>query len=260
VCIGAGIQDETGTMTDQTAQRDGHGVDVPVAIVTGGGSGIGRECARMLSEAGYRLALAGRREEALEETIAHLGVGCPEAMAVATDLTDDDTVRRLVDRVMERFGRIDAIVNNAGWTKLGPAHTLDGETVRAIFDVNAIGPTLLVAKALPKMLEAGGGVVVGVSSMSTFDPFPGLGVYGAAKAAMNALALGLTNEYGKKGIRAYAVAPGAVDTALLRSMWSEKVLPKAKTLEPRAVAEVIVSCVLGEREEESGSTIQVPSH
>jgi NAD(P)-dependent dehydrogenase (short-subunit alcohol dehydrogenase family) len=97
--------------------------------------------------------------------------------------------------------------------------------------------------------------------MSTKDPFPGLGVYGCAKSALNAACRALTNEGGPKSkVRAYSVAPGAIETGMLRSMWNEKVLPRDKTLDPDAVAEKIVDCVLGETDAKPGETIFMPSH
>jgi 3-oxoacyl-[acyl-carrier protein] reductase len=101
--------------------------------------------------------------------------------------------------------------------------------------------------------------IVNVSSVSAIDPFPGLSIYGATKGAINALTRGCANEGRDVGIRAFAVAPGAVETAMLRAIASEEQLPRTATLTPEQVAGVIVACAVGERDEENGGVIVVPS-
>ena len=98
------------------------------------------------------------------------------------------------------------------------------------------------------------------SSMSTKDPFPGLGIYGCAKSALNAACRAITNDAPRSGVRAYAIAPGAIETGMLRAMWDEKVLPRTKTLDPDLVASKIVACVTGETDAKPGETIFLPSH
>ena len=95
--------------------------------------------------------------------------------------------------------------------------------------------------------------------MATVDPFPGLGVYAASKAALASLTRSLHNEGASHGIRAFSVAPGAVETKMLRQLFSTDQLPTDQTLEPAAVAEVVVGCIRGEREDDRGQTILLPS-
>jgi NAD(P)-dependent dehydrogenase (short-subunit alcohol dehydrogenase family) len=231
-----------------------------VAIVTGAGSGVGRCVARQLAEAGYRVALVGRTEETLRQTAEPLGREGASWVAITADVTSDADRARIVERTLDAFGRIDALVNNAGMAALKnlSEHTI--EDLRATFEVNAIGPIDLAARCIRAMKPGRGGVVVFTSSMSTSDPFPGLGVYGCAKAALNAACRAIRNEAGRSGVRAYAVAPGAIETGMLRAMWNEKVLPREKTLDPDAVAAKIVDCVTGRSEIEPGETIFMPSH
>lgn len=232
--------------------------DGKVAIVTGAGSGVGRCVARRLVERGYRVVLVGRTDSSLRETGALLG---PEGMcwrAVRADVASDADRARVVEETKAAFGRIDAVVNNAGMAGLKKLKDCTVEDLRAQFEVNAIGPIDLAARCLREMGEAG--VVVFTSSMSTKDPFPGLGVYGCAKSALNAACRAIAKETGRGGTRAYAVAPGAIETGMLRSMWDERVLPKSKTLDPDFVAEKIVACVTGETEVGTGETLFLPSH
>ncbi len=232
--------------------------DGKVAIVTGAGSGVGRCVARQLVDKGYRVVLVGRTESTLRETGDMLG---PEGMcwkAVAADISVDADRARIVEETKAAFGRIDAVVNNAGKAGLKKLRDFTVDELREQFEVNAIGPIDLTARCMREMAE--GGAVVFTSSMSTKDPFPGLGVYGCAKAALNAACRAIKNEAGKSNVRAYAVAPGAIETGMLRSMWNEKVLPKDKTLDPDTVAEKIVACVTGETDAQPGETIFLPSH
>lgn len=229
-----------------------------VAIVTGAGSGVGRCVARMLVEKGYRVALVGRTESKLRESGEALGPEGVSWVCIAADVTSDEDRARIVEETKSAFGRIDAVVNNAGAAGLKKFKDHTIEDLRQSFEVNAIGPLDLAARCIREMPE--GGAVVFTSSMSTKDPFPGLGVYGCAKSAMNAACRAITNDGVRSGVRAYAVAPGAIETGMLRAMWNEKVLPKDKTLDPELVATKIVECVTGQTEAKAGETIYMPSH
>jgi|TARA_R110000782_G_scaffold259836_6_gene350630 NAD(P)-dependent dehydrogenase (short-subunit alcohol dehydrogenase family) len=232
--------------------------DGKVAIVTGAGSGVGRRVAGRLVDEGYHVVLVGRTESKLRETGEALG---PEGISwkcVVADVTSDQDRARIVDETIAAFGRIDAVINNAGAAGLKKLKDFSIEDLRETFEVNALGPIDLAARCMREMKE--GGSIVFTSSMSTKDPFPGLGVYGCAKAALNAACRAITNEGPRSNIRAYAVAPGAIETGMLRSMWDEKVLPKSKTLDPDTVAEKIVQCVTDRTDAKPGETIFMPSH
>ena len=233
--------------------------DRPVSLVTGAGSGIGLATARRLAAAGHRLALAGRRLEPLRDAGAGFGSEGEDWVALPTDVGIPEQAQALVGRVLDAMGRVDALVNNAGWTPMKPVaeHSLDD--VAKIFAVNAIGPTLLTIDAVNAMRDKGGRIV-NISSIASGDPFPGLSVYGGAKAALNTLTKGLAGELGESStIKVFCVAPGAVETALLRSILPADQLPTEACLTPDAVAEVIAACVTGERDAETGQTIWLPS-
>lgn len=233
--------------------------DGKVAVVTGAGSGVGRRVAWKLVSQGYRVVLVGRTEGTLRETGAELGEERTDWIAVAADVTSDADRARIVDEAIGAFGRLDAVVNNAGKAGLVKIQDSTLEDIRDQFEVNAIGPIDLAARCIRAMPKEGGAVVF-TSSMSTKDPFPGLGIYGCAKSALNAACRAITNDGPRSGVRAYAVAPGAIETGMLRSMWDEKVLPTDKTLDPDQVAEVIVDCVTGETDTKPGETVFMPSH
>ena len=231
----------------------------PVSLITGGGSGIGRAAAVLLSQRGYRVALAGRRADALNETGNLLGEEGRDWIALPADVSDPTEAHALPDRAFASFGRLDAVINNAGWTPMKPIEDHTPDDVAAIFGVNAIGPILITIAALRLMKPKGTGCIVNISSMASDDPFPGLSVYGAAKASLNTLVKGISNEAGPDGIKAFSIAPGAVETDLLRSILSTEVFPESACLAPDDIARVIVACVLGERDDDAGKTIWLPN-
>ncbi len=228
-----------------------------VAIVTGAGSGIGREIAVQMAAAGYRVALCGRRIDALRETGAMLRG--PAWTAIGADVGDPAQAQRLIDECVAWGGRLDALVNNAG---LAPAAAIEDHTpalIREVFDVNAVGVAASIARAWPVFQKQGGGCIVNVSSMATIDPYPTLFAYAAAKASVNVMARVCALAGRPWNIRAFAVAPGAVETAMLRGVIGEQDLPTSRTLAPAHVAGVIVACAKGERDAENGQTILLPS-
>lgn len=228
----------------------------PVAIITGAGSGIGRQCAFQLGARGWGLTLVGRTRATLAETAQSLGdtAHC----LIEADVGEVESASRVVDETLARFGRLDALINNAGHAPCKPFHQFTDAELDRTFQVNAIGPIRLMNRAWPHLCRAGGRVV-NVSSYSALDPFSGLGVYGAAKSALNVLGRASTREGRGYGVRLFTVAPGAVETGMLRAIWSEAQLPRTNTLNPDEVAAVIVACAAGERDVDAGGLIALPS-
>ncbi len=226
------------------------------AIVTGAGSGIGKAVAQGLSAQGFGVVLAGRHRASLRETGATLK---GEWMEVEADIASEPDVLRLIDAALERFGRVDALVNNAALAPTAPIDRIELGSIEQAFRVNCAGPMLLVSRLWETLKSQGGGRIVNISSMATVDPFAGLAVYAASKGAMNTFTRAIANEGRRAGIMAFAVAPGAVETKMLRSIVDEKSLPKSKTLRPEDVARVVMECVKGDRDTENGGVILVPS-
>ncbi len=228
----------------------------PVAIVTGAGSGIGRATASALSAAGYCLALVGRRTEPLEQTAALLSTA---SLVCAADLRDPGAIVPMISDIALHFGWIDVLVNNAGDAPLASIDRSTPELIDETYRVNAIGPANLIAAVWPHFQQRRSGCIVNVSSMATLDPFPGFFAYAGAKAACNLMARSCAKEGRAIGVRAFAVAPGAVETPMLRKNFSERAIPPRKCLLPEQVAAVILECVLGRRDADNGTTIPVPS-
>ena len=232
----------------------------PVAIITGAGSGVGRCVAVLLAKRGYRLALAGRRRAPLEETAGSAKGPAQERHAVIpTDMGDPVAVRALIDETLTRFGRVDALVNNAAIVEMTPLDEADHEQMTRMLKINTVGPAAAIYALWPAFRSQGAGVVVNTSSMGTLSPYPGLAAYAASKCALESLARSVANEAGDGGIRAYNVAPGAIETAMLRSIITEEQYPAAACLTPDSVAQVIADLVTGDRKEENGATIRLPN-
>ena len=227
-----------------------------VAIVTGAGSGVGEQIVTRLSSRGYRCVLVGRTREKLER----VGAGLEgEWIAVAADVGDDADRARIVDVAMNRFGRIDVLVNNAGVAEFCRMGEMSSEQLNSMFAVNAVGPIDLARRVINQMAERGSGVVVSVSSIAQFDPFDGLGVYGCTKGAIGVLSKAIVNEYGDRGMRAYTLCPGAIETGMLRSFVSEEMLPTSATLSAGDVADRVVGMVTGECGEGNGAVVEMPN-
>ena len=224
----------------------------PVAVITGAGGGIGQAIALALAGAGYRVVLAGRDREAIDETLRACN---SHGIAVPTDVTRPPEVERLVSAALDRFGRIDALVNNAGFAPVRPIRDMTVDEWQAVIDTNLSAAFYATRAAWPAFERQGGGVVVNISSAAARDPFPGFAAYGAAKAGLNLLGLSAAREGAAAGVRVHTIAPGAVETGMFRRIMSPEQWPAEKTLDPADVAAVVLQCVRGDLRHASGEVI-----
>jgi 3-oxoacyl-[acyl-carrier protein] reductase len=191
------------------------GLDGEVCVVSGSSTGVGAACAVGLARKGYRIVVNYTRSEAdAYATLAQCQAVGAEAILVQGDVAIDDDCRRIARSALERWGRIDALINNAGITKFAAAtdlEALSAEDWQRVYAVNVIGAYQMIRACVPAMQAAGAGTVVNISSMAGITGLGTSTAYVASKGAMNAMTLALARALAPV-IRVNAVAPGLVDT------------------------------------------------
>jgi NAD(P)-dependent dehydrogenase (short-subunit alcohol dehydrogenase family) len=183
-----------------------------VVLLTGGSRGLGLALAREFARAGCRLVLCARDAQELERAQQHLAQRGADVLTVPCNVADQEQVNHLVERAIERFGRIDILVNNAGVIQVGPLHTVTVEDFKTALDVMFWGllyPTLAV---LPQMLQRGSGRIVNITSIGGMVSVPHLLPYNCAKFAAVGLSEGLRAELGREGIHVTTIVPGLMHT------------------------------------------------
>jgi NAD(P)-dependent dehydrogenase (short-subunit alcohol dehydrogenase family) len=189
-----------------------------VALVTGGSRGLGLEIAEGLGEAGARVAITARREQWLAPAAERLRAAGIDVLAIRADVSQPDAVAEAVRAVLDRFGRVDVLINNAGISWGSPALDMPLERWRQVLDVNATGPFLMSKAVAPSMIAQGAGVVVNVASVAGLvgtDPvvLDAVG-YAASKGALIAMTRDLAVKWAPHGIRVNAIAPGFFRTRM----------------------------------------------
>jgi len=187
-----------------------------VALITGVSKGLGLEIARVYARRGARLVIAARHPEALEQAAAELRQKT-EVVSVAMDVSQE--AERLVEEGLERFGRIDVLVNNAselGPSPMPPLDSLSWQDMEHILRVNVTAPLHLTQLVLPQMRTRATGVIINVTSDAGVEAYAGWGGYGTSKAALEHMSRVLAEELAGSGIRVYVVDPGDMNTEMHR--------------------------------------------
>lgn len=218
---------------------------LPVAIVTGGARGIGLAVARWFLAHGHRVALLDIEAGAVQETAAALAA--PDTvLGLACDVSDPAQVQQAIARVAEVFGRIDALVNNAGIAIFKPIGETGYADWRRVMAVNLDGPFLCSQACVPHLLAAGGGAIVNIASISGLRASTLRVAYGTSKAALIHLTRQQATELGTQGIRVNCVAPGPVDTEMAKQVHSpairkdyHDVIPLERYGTPEEIAEAV---------------------
>ncbi|HEX7097621.1 MAG TPA: SDR family NAD(P)-dependent oxidoreductase [Acidimicrobiia bacterium] len=180
-----------------------------VTVVTGAGGGIGRVIARAFAAQGDDVVLAARRAELLEETKALIESDGGRAVVVPTDVTERASVEDLAKAALDRYGRVDVVVNNSGVTgPSAPLWEIEPSEWDETFAVNVHGVFLVCRAVIPAMIEARSGSIINIGSISGKRPAPGRSPYAAAKAALIGLTRTLAHEVGPYGIRVNSISPG----------------------------------------------------
>jgi len=236
-----------------------------VAIVTGGGRGIGRAIALGLAECGAKLVLASRTREELEKVVSEIEGNGGKATPVVTDLMVSEQISALVEATMKTYGRVDILVNNAARSFLRPLMDLREDGWDKIFDVNCKA-VFLLSRAVAKIMgEQGGGRIVNITTIGAVRGGMGMGVYHASKAALNMLTKCMAVEWAMFNINVNAVGPGLTRTAFSEPIWSnpdvEKAItarvPKGRLAEPEDIVPAVLFLCSGEADFITGETIYV---
>lgn len=219
-----------------------------VAIVTGGGKGIGKAIALGLAQAGASVVVASRTEAEIEAVAEEIrGIG-GRALAVVTDLTSSEQIENLVEAAIGEFGRVDILVNNAATSYLAPLLDLKEKGWDRIFDTNCKGAFLLSRAVVRTMIGQGGGRIINITTVAAERGGVGMGSYHASKAALKMLTMCMAAEWAPHNINVNAVGPGLTRTDFSRPIWEDaeradrylSAVPKARVGEP----EEIVGAVL----------------
>lgn len=198
-----------------------------VALITGGGTGIGRAIAESMHSAGAHVVLVGRREAELKTAVSELG---ERASSYVYDVTRTEDAPALLERIGQEVGAVTCLVNNAGMNLKKPATATTEQEFEAIFRTNVLGAHALVRAAGSRMMEAKSGSILFIASMASLIGIPGVCAYSAAKAGMGGMVRSYATEFSPHGVRVNAIAPGFIDTAMLRKAMNGDPARKQKVL------------------------------
>jgi len=217
-----------------------------VAVVTGASQGIGRDTALALAEAGAKVAAAARNEEKLAALVSEIRAAGGEAFALKMDVADADQVKAGFKQVVDKFGRLDILVNNAAVTRDGLAMRMKKDDWDTVLETNLTGAHLCIQQALATMMRARAGRIINISSVVAQSGNPGQANYVAAKAGLIGLTKAIAVEMASRGITVNAVAPGFIETPMT-DILPEQVkealktrIPLGRMGRPRDVAAAIV--------------------
>ena len=235
----------------------------PVAIVTGAAGGIGGSICERLYADGFRLAVTDVDVERLDAVADQYD---SDRVAVfAVDLLDEGEVVALPERVRERFGRIDVLVNNAGARAITQISSLTGDEWRSTLEVNLVAPALLATSTIQIMKLQGNGRIVNIASLAGISAFKGRSAYGASKAGLESFTRSIAIEYGAQGIRANAIAPGMVQTAMQAHLFKHEgtsehvadLVPNGTPASPENIASTVSFLANAESDYLNGTTITI---
>jgi NAD(P)-dependent dehydrogenase (short-subunit alcohol dehydrogenase family) len=226
-----------------------------VVLITGGSRGLGRVLAKVFAAEGAKVVIAARRADALESTRREIEAAGGVVLALAADMTQPQDIGRVVTAAIDRFGRIDVLINNAGTLGPTPRPALidtDPDALLETFRVNTVGPLRVTQAVLPRMIERGGGLIVNVTSDAARGAYLEWGAYGASKAALELIGLTWAAELQGTGVRVVNVDPGDLQTEMQQAASpgediSDRALPESAAPAFVWLASQAGSVVTGER-------------
>jgi len=224
-------------------------LDHRVAIITGSSKGIGESIARGLAEHGASVIISSRKQEAVDAVVRQFRSDGLEATGIACHVGDSDQRKALITQTLDKYGRIDILVNNAAINPYyGPLEGSDESVFDKIVDVNMKAPFILSNLAMRHMKEQGGGSIINIASVEGLQPGFGLGLYSMTKAGLIMLTKNQAKEWGKYGIRSNVICPGLIRTKFSQGLWTnaglvenyEKSVPLGRIANPDEMAGLTV--------------------
>ncbi|HEY2169175.1 MAG TPA: SDR family NAD(P)-dependent oxidoreductase [Candidatus Angelobacter sp.] len=211
-----------------------------VAVITGGGSGIGLAMARTFAVSGYSVVITGRDAKRLQKAAADIAADKKQVTGIACDVRDPASVEKLFQEISKRHSALDVLINNAGVAHaLATVDQLPIETWKEVIDTNLTGTFLVTRAALPLMRA--GGTIVNNLSVAALQPFAGMSAYNASKFGALGFTHALREDLRKRGIRVLALLPGATDTEIWNQFWPGA--PKVKMISAETVAQAVLHAV-----------------
>ena len=211
-----------------------------VAVITGGGSGIGLAMARIFAGSGYAVVITGRDGKRLQKAATTISAGKRQVTGIPCDVRDPASVEKLFREIGKQHSTVDVLVNNAGIAhSLAPVDQLPVETWKEVIDTNLTGTFLVTRAALPLMQA--GGTIVNNLSVAAVQPFAGMSAYNASKFGALGFTHALREDLRKRGIRVVALLPGATDTEIWSQFWPDA--PKEKMISAETVAQAVLHAV-----------------
>ncbi|HOK09654.1 MAG TPA: SDR family oxidoreductase [Candidatus Hydrogenedens sp.] len=209
-----------------------------VAIVTGAGRGIGRAIALTLADAGISVAILSRTESEVQETAKQILAKGGNVLPIVADVTESEQIRQCVNSVIQQWGRIHILVNNAGFARFKPFIELTLDEWNQTLNVNLTGTFIVTKAVVPHMIEHKEGIIINISSVSGLRPIPNQSAYCASKHGVNGLTTTLAMELKPYNIRVHAICPGGVLTRLSEENMPER--DKSDWMLPEDVAHTVM--------------------
>lgn len=244
-----------------------HDLTGRVAVVTGGGRGIGQATALLLAQAGADLVIAARRQDRLDETAVEIAAATGRrCLAVSADVRDPASVKALIEAAITEYGRIDILINNAGRGSHAPLRTMATQTWNEDVALNLNAAFYCSQAAYPHLKANGNGAIVNISSLAGVNGTMGVGAYSAAKAGLQQFTRVAAAEFGPKGVRVNCVAPGMIATELAQKGWAKsgfdalgacQAFPLRRPGKPEEVAQAVLFLASDAASYVTGETLTV---
>ncbi len=215
-------------MSNQNRTRSLFQLNGKVALITGASKGIGEAMARGLAEFGAKVVVSSRKQEAVDTVADAFRTDGLEATGIAANMGTLEDIHALVDKVVEAYGGLDIVINNAAANPVfGPIQNTDERAFDKLIDVNLKGPFELCKKAYPILKERGGGSIIHIGSIGGIRPEAGIGIYSVSKAAIHNLTQAMAQDWGADNIRVNAICPGLIKTRFSEALWNnDKILDR----------------------------------